>query len=70
MKKLSEQLNELTQEAVDKAIEKRRLRGESIVISDDEGNVKVVPAGEIPDLQQANLPKLPRKDRAEDREAN
>ena len=69
MKKLSEQLNDLTQKAVDKAIEKHRLQGESIAISDEQGKVKIVPASEIPDLQQANLPKLPRKDRAEDREA-
>lgn len=58
-KKLSDRLNDLTQEAVDKAIEKHRLRGESIAISDEQGNVKVVPASEIPDLQQHNLPKRP-----------
>ena len=46
-KKLSEQLNDLTQEAVDKAIEKHRLRGESIAISDEQGNVKIVPASKI-----------------------
>ena len=48
MKKLSDRLNDLTQEAVDKGIEKHRLRGESIAISDDQGNVKVVPADKIP----------------------
>ena len=50
MKKLSDRLNDLTQEAVDKAIEKHRLRGESIAISDDRGKVRVVPAQEIPPL--------------------
>ncbi len=58
-KKLSDRLNDLTQEAVDKAIEKHRLRGESIAISDEQGNVKVVPASEILDLQQHALPKRP-----------
>ena len=48
MKKLSDRLNDLTQEAVDKAIKKHRLRGESIAISDDRGKVRVVPAQEIP----------------------
>lgn len=53
-KKLSERLNDLTQEAVDKAIEKHRLRGESIAINDAQGKVKIVPASEIPDLQKTN----------------
>ena len=49
-KKLSERLNDLTQEAVDKAIKKHRLRGESIAISDEQGKAKIVPASEIPNL--------------------
>ena len=68
-KKLSERLNDLTQEAVDKAIEKHRLRGESIAISDEQGNVRVVTAEEIPDLQKANLPKLSEQNGAEEKEA-
>ncbi len=47
-KKLSDRLNELIQEAVDKAIEKHRQKGESIAISDEQGKVKIIPANEIP----------------------
>ena len=54
-KKLSDRLNDLTQEAVDKAIEKHRLRGESIAISDDRGKVRVVPVQEIPPLLRVGL---------------
>lgn len=53
-KKLSDRLNDLTQEAVDKAIEKHRLRGESITISDEQGKVKVIPASEIQTLLRKN----------------
>ncbi|MEM9509652.1 MAG: hypothetical protein AAGA16_18560, partial [Cyanobacteria bacterium P01_E01_bin.35] len=49
-KKLLEQLNELTQEAVDKAIEKHRLRGESIAISGEQGKVKIISADRITPL--------------------
>lgn len=66
-KKLSDRLNDLTQEAVDKAIEKHRSRGESIAISDEQGKVKVVPASEIPDLQHHSLPKRPHSDRTEEK---
>ncbi len=64
-KKLSDRLNDLTQEAVDKAIEKHRLRGESIAISDDRGKVRVVPASEIPDLAKAKLPKHPQENHSD-----
>ena len=66
-KKLSDRLNDLTQEAVDKAIEKHRLRGESIAISDERGKVKVVTASEIPDLAKAKLPKHPQENHSEEK---
>ncbi|MBE9118093.1 hypothetical protein IQ249_19550 [Lusitaniella coriacea LEGE 07157] len=66
-KKLSDRLNDLTQEAVDQAIEKHRLRGESIAISDEQGKVRVVPASEIPDLEKANLPKHPQRNHSEEK---
>lgn len=47
-KKLSDRLNYLVQQAVDKAIENHRQKGESIAISDEQGKVKIVPAKEIP----------------------
>ncbi len=47
-KKLSARLNDLVQQAVDKAIENHRQKGESIAISDEQGKVKIVPANEIP----------------------
>ncbi|MDJ0635951.1 MAG: hypothetical protein QNJ34_22385 [Xenococcaceae cyanobacterium MO_188.B29] len=37
---------------VDKAIENHRQKGESIVISDEQGKVKIILASEIPKLQQ------------------
>jgi hypothetical protein len=46
-KKLSDRLNKLVQQAVDKAIENHRQKGESIAIADREGKVKIVPANEI-----------------------
>jgi hypothetical protein len=46
----TEKVSQLFQEAVDKAIETHRLRGESIAISDEQKNVKVVPADKIPPL--------------------
>ncbi|WP_036477714.1 hypothetical protein [Myxosarcina sp. GI1] len=53
-KKLSKRLNGLIQQAVDKAIERHRQRGESIAISDEEGKVKIIPAEEIPKYQKLN----------------
>ncbi|NEO11079.1 MULTISPECIES: hypothetical protein [unclassified Moorena] len=46
------QISQLFKQAVDKAIENHRQKGESIAISDKQGNVKVIPASEIPKLQQ------------------
>ena len=40
--------SQLFQQAVDKAIENHRQKGESIAISDEQGKVKIVPANEIP----------------------
>lgn len=54
-KQLSDRLNELIQEAVDKAIENHRQKGESIAISDKQGKVKIIPANEIPQPQSSNL---------------
>ena len=44
----TEKTSQLFQEAVDKAIENHRQKGESIAISDEQGKVKVIPAHEIP----------------------
>jgi len=41
-------ISQLFQQAVDKAIENHRQKGESIAISDEQGKVKIVPAKEIP----------------------
>ncbi|NEO96989.1 MAG: hypothetical protein F6K56_45625 [Moorea sp. SIO3G5] len=46
------QISQLFKQAVDKAIENHRQKGESIAISDEQGKVKVIPASEIPKLQQ------------------
>lgn len=46
--KLSDKFNHLFQEAVNKAIENHRLKGESIAVSDETGKVKIIPASEIP----------------------
>ena len=37
-------ISQLFQQAVDKAIEKHRQKGESIAISDEQGKVKIIPA--------------------------
>jgi hypothetical protein len=55
-KKLSDRLNDLVQQAVDRAIENHRQKGESIAIADKEGKVIIVPASEIPKLKNS-LPK-------------
>ena len=51
-KKLSTRLDTLVQQAVDKAIENHRQKGESIAISDEQGKVKIISAEEIPKLQK------------------
>lgn len=50
--KLSDKLNHLVQEAVDKAIENHRQKGESIAIADEQGKVRIVPAEKIPQLKK------------------
>jgi len=51
-RKLSEQLNDLIQEAVNEAVETHRQKGESIAVSDENGKVKIVSAQEIPELKK------------------
>lgn len=51
-KKLSQRLNHLVQQAVDKTIENHRQKGESIAISDEKGKVKIIPASDIPKFQK------------------
>ncbi len=48
----SDKISQLFKQAVDKAIENHRQKGESIAISDEQGKVKIIPASEIPKLQQ------------------
>ena len=48
----SDKISQLFKQAVDKAIENHRQKGESIAISDEQGKVKIIPASEIPQLQQ------------------
>ena len=47
-----DRVSQLFQQAVDEAIENHRQKGESIAVSDEQGKVKVIPASEIPKLQQ------------------
>lgn len=47
----TDKISHLFQEAVDKAIENHRQKGESIAIADEQGKVKIVPAKEIPELK-------------------
>lgn len=47
-----DQVSQLFQQAVDKAIENHRQKGESIAISDEQGKVKIISAEEIPKLQR------------------
>lgn len=53
-KKLSTKLDNLVQQAVEKAIENHRLKGESIAISDKKGKVRIIPANEISKLKINN----------------
>lgn len=48
----SDQVSQLFKQAVNKAIENHRKKGESIAISDKQGKVKIIPASEIPKFQQ------------------
>lgn len=47
----TDKVSQLFQQAVDKAIENHRQKGESIAISDEHGKVKIIPAEEISKLQ-------------------
>jgi hypothetical protein len=47
----TDKISQLFQQAVDNAIENHRQKGESIAIADREGNVKIIPAEEIPKLK-------------------
>lgn len=51
-RKLSEQLNDLIQEAVDNAVDTHHQKGESIAVSDENGKVKIVSAQEIPEFKK------------------
>jgi len=44
------QISYLFKEAVTKAVEAHRQKGESIAISDEEGKVKIISAQEIPEF--------------------
>lgn len=50
----SDKMSQLFQQAVDKAIENHRIKGESIAISDEPRKVKIIPANEIPKIQRVN----------------
>ena len=47
----TDKVSQLFKQAVNKAIENHRQKGESIAISDEQGKVKIIPADEIPKLQ-------------------
>jgi uncharacterized protein YggE len=46
----TDKMSQLFQEAVDKAIENHRQKGQAIATGDEQGKVKVIPASEIPNL--------------------
>ena len=48
----TKKISQLFQEAVDKAIEAHRQKGESIAISDERSKVKIIPAHKIPELKR------------------
>lgn len=50
----SNKMSQLFQQAVDKAIENHRKKGESIAISDEQRKVKIITANEIPEIQRDN----------------
>ena len=50
-----DKISYLFQQAIDRAIENHRQKGESIAISDEEGNVKIISAEEIPKLQEVKI---------------
>ncbi|MEM9272256.1 MAG: hypothetical protein AAGA80_04730 [Cyanobacteria bacterium P01_F01_bin.143] len=50
--KLSKRLDGLVQQAITKAVEAHRQKGESIAVSDEQSKVKIIPAQEIPKLKK------------------
>ena len=48
----TDKISHLFQEAVNKAVENHRQKGESIAIADEEGKVIIMPAEEIPKLKK------------------
>lgn len=45
-------ISQLFKQAVNKAVENHRQKGESIAVSDKKGKVKIVPAQEIPEFKK------------------
>ena len=46
-------VSQLFKEAVNKAVETHRQKGESIAVSDEKGKVKIIPAPEIPEFKKS-----------------
>lgn len=46
-------ISQLFSEAVDKAVEIHRQKGESIAVSDEKGQVKIISAPEIPEFRKS-----------------
>jgi hypothetical protein len=47
-----DKISQLFKEAVDKAVEIHRQKGESIAVSDEKGKVKIISAQEIPKFKK------------------
>ncbi len=48
----TDKISQLFKQAVNKAVETHRQKGESIAVSDSQGKVKIVSAQEIPELKK------------------
>ena len=48
----TDKISQLFKQAVDKAVETHRQKGESIAVSDKNGKVKIIPAQEIPEFKK------------------
>lgn len=48
----TKKISQLFKEAVDKAVESHRQKGESIAVSDEKGRVKIISAPEIPEFRK------------------
>ena len=55
----TDKISQLFKQAVNKAVETHRQKGESIAVSDAQGKVKIVSAQEIPEFKKHLDPKLP-----------